>query len=597
MTSRVGWTGVCEYMQTVDQKWYVLYRWLTLGVGGLVLLFAGACWFFPQLLPIEPIPEISYFSGILALLTVLFAAFLYGRIAAKTTHLEAMLLLVMFHASLLFSIVQTTGQMESVFIWWWAVMSFIAGIFSVYGSASVAFVSVMYFILSSTDMHGSTEYSSRALTTLGVLVVAAGIGQLFWKRFFVDADTEKVAQLSGKLKTNQKQSEILIHSLTDGVVLIDTEGTITLMNPAAASMTGWSVEDGMGTDCRSVISLKNENGSDLDESTNPLSKLRNMDSSGTSTLQMSSRDGKQIIISLVVSPVKDVKSGGTIGIVAVMRDISATHQSDKQRAEFISTASHEMRTPVAAIEGYLQLALNEKVSKIDPKARDFLEKALDSTHHLGQLFQDLLTSAKAEDGRLVSHPTVVELGEYLEKLSESFKFSAEKKGLLTDFVLGTSSSAGETAAGSKVVRPLYYVHVDADRLREVVTNLFDNAVKYTPQGKVTVGLTGNNDVVQLFVKDTGPGIPADDVPHLFQKFYRVDNSATRTIGGTGLGLFISRKIIEMYKGRVWVESTLGSGSTFYINLPRVNTQRAEELKRQEAQNLGQAPIPSLTTPI
>src|SRR5690606_1359924 len=167
------------------------------------------------------------------------------------------------------------------------------------------------------------------------------------------------------------------------------------------------------------------------------------------------------------------------------------------------------------------------------------EKAHASTKHLGQLFQDLLTSAKAEDGRLANHPSVVEMGAFLEQLTEDLKFSAAKKGLNSEFIVGSSSSIDATsreATSIKVVRPLYYVYVDPDRIREVITNLFDNGVKYTQQGKVAIGLTGNNDVVQIFIRDTGPGIPPEDVPHLFQKFYRIDNSATRTIGGTGLGL-------------------------------------------------------------
>jgi signal transduction histidine kinase len=114
-------------------------------------------------------------------------------------------------------------------------------------------------------------------------------------------------------------------------------------------------------------------------------------------------------------------------------------------------------------------------------------------------------------------------------------------------------------------------------MREVITNLYDNAVKYTPQGKITIGLTGNDQVVQFYIKDTGSGIPREDIPHLFQKFYRVDNSATRTIGGTGLGLFICRKIVELYNGRIWVESEAGKGSTFFINVPRLSTQKAQEL--------------------
>ncbi len=470
-------------------------------------------------------------------------------------------------------------------------MSFIAAIFGVYGSAGVAFISAMYFILTSTDTQGHTEYSVRALVTLGVLVIAAAAGQLFWKRFFVDADNEKVALLSGELKANQKQSEILVEALTDGVLLINPQGTITLMNPAAARMTGWTVEEGTGSDCRLVVNFKKEDGADLPKEDNPIESILNKVVADMATLQLVSRSANSVVVSVVTSPLIHPKTHETIGGVVVIRDISATHQSDKQRAEFISTASHEMRTPVAAIEGYLQLALNEKVSKIDSKARDFLTKALESTHHLGELFQDLLTSAKAEDGRLVSHPEVVELGEYVEKLSDSFKFSAEKKGLLTDFVFGRSG------ASDHVVRPLYYVSVDPDRLREVVTNLFDNAVKYTPSGKITLGLTGNDEVVQLFVHDTGPGIAPEDISHLFQKFYRVDNSATRTIGGTGLGLFICKKIIELYNGRIWAESELGKGSTFYINLPRLTPQQAEELRKQAAQSMTSAPVTSLTTPV
>jgi signal transduction histidine kinase len=228
-----------------------------------------------------------------------------------------------------------------------------------------------------------------------------------------------------------------------------------------------------------------------------------------------------------------------------------------------------MRTPVAAIEGYLALALNDKVSKIDDKARSFLEKAHASTEHLGKLFQDLLTSAKAEDGRLTSHPTIVNISDFIVQLVEDLKFSAEKKGLALEM-----QSSSSPQGSQKNIAPVFYAKVDPDRLREVVTNLFDNAVKYTEVGKITIGITGNNEVIQFSIKDTGHGIPKADIPHMFQKFYRVDNSATRTIGGTGLGLFICRKIVELYNGKIWVESEEGVGSTFYINLPRIDTQQA-----------------------
>jgi len=418
---------------------------------------------------------------------------------------------------------------------------------------------------------------------------------MLFKRFVSAKKTEaKVSGLASNLRDEKLKSDIILNSINDGVMLVDADHNIQLFNPAAAEITGWPVEEALGINAMQVIKLINEQGESREITQHPLTiALQTKKPLRDNNAVLMSRSDKQIPLTISVSPLFD-QQGVAYGAVAIFRDVTQERQEEKQRADFISTASHEMRTPVAAIEGYLQLALNEKVSKIDPKARDYLTKALESTHHLGQLFQDLLTSAKAEDGRLVSHPTVVEMGEYLEQLAESFKFSAEKKGLLTDFVFG--KSADETQAGEKVLRPLYYVHVDADRVREVVTNLFDNAVKYTPNGKITVGLTGNQEVVQLFVRDTGPGIPPEDVPHLFQKFYRVDNSATRTIGGTGLGLFISRKIIELYEGRIWVESTVGQGSTFYINLPRLTNQKADELRRAEAQAAPE-PLNNLSSPV
>jgi signal transduction histidine kinase len=265
-------------------------------------------------------------------------------------------------------------------------------------------------------------------------------------------------------------------------------------------------------------------------------------------------------------------------VVAVFRDVSAEKAEEAQRSDFISTASHEMRTPLAAIEGYLALALNPKIAKVDDNGRKYLEKAATATKHLGVLFQDLLTSSRAEDGRLQSYPTVIEVGETLEQVVDAEKFHAQEKNLQMSFEL----SGGEAVSGARVVRPLYYAYVDPHRIREVLQNLIDNAIKYTQNGGIIVRLTGDNNVVQIQVQDTGPGIPAEDQPHLFQKFYRVDNSLARTVGGTGLGLFICRKIVELYNGRIWVESQLGKGSIFFINLPRLSTQQALQMQQKQA---------------
>ena len=404
-------------------------------------------------------------------------------------------------------------------------------------------------------------------------------------KFFGKSNKPTVPTTSLKgLNDSRQRFEVIINNIEDGVVLIDHEGTVQSFNPAASKISGWPIDEATGINIEQVMKLTDSKGEAIKDSASPFVDIfRTGQSYNDDDSVLLNRDKKPIPISLSVTALLDDSKQVTAAIV-VFRNVSEKRASDQQRADFISTASHEMRTPVAAIEGYLSLALNEKVSTIDSRARDYLEKAHSSTQHLGQLFQDLLTSAKAEDGRLTSHPKAVELGTFLEQLTNDLRFVAEKKGLHVNFAFGTESTinASHNDSNLKVVKPLYYVFVDGDRLREVITNLFDNAVKYTESGTVTVGLTGDTQVAQCSVKDTGPGIPAEDLPHLFQKFYRVDNSATRVIGGTGLGLFICRKIIELYSGRIWAESEVGKGSNFYINLPRISPEKANMLIASEA---------------
>jgi PAS domain S-box-containing protein len=496
------------------------------------------------------------------------------------------LLLVTIETGIVFN---PTGVYYSPYIAAFFILAFLGGALGwVWPALETVLLFVLYlfglagFLTSPVSITKAFKLAGLA-EIIGIAVVSL-VGYLFWRPRYDLSENTQLSQLDQLLKNRQQQSLIIIESIGDGVIVFDTKGAISLINPAAAALTGWTVKDASGMDIHAVVKLaslvnSSPSSGETDIFANVLVKKQRVNEK----LRLSGQNNQQTIVSLSVSPVVVPPKNEVVGGVAVLRDVTKEQQVEQQRSDFISTASHEMRTPVAAIEGYLDLALNNKVSNVDSKAREYLEKAHQSTEHLGKLFQDLLTSAKAEDGRLTNHPSLVELGAYVEQLSQDLRFAAQKKSLGMEFVLGTGNdevvdaSQGYTA-GPRVIRPLYYVYVDPDRLREVITNLFDNAVKYTDEGKISLGLTGDPNIVQLSVRDTGPGIPADDVPHLFQKFYRVDNSATRTVGGTGLGLFICRKIIELYGGRIWVESKLGQGSTFFINLPRLSAQRAEQLK-------------------
>jgi len=493
--------------------------------------------------------------------------------------------------------IEYSGVYRSPYAVMIVVLTFVAGALSQYMAYSIAFIFLIGFLLSLAGAFTTGDGGPVAgLIFMVVDILAAGLSTLFWHGRYSAESNQDVEVLSRSLKSSQAQSDIVLRAIADGVVLIDAQQTVRLFNPGASTITGWAQEEAQGLDWRSIFKFIDAKGKAAEDDDTPFAKaLREADVVHDNTANLLTKSNKTVALNITVSPMVDDTKQVT-GMVGIFRDVSEERQEEAQRAEFISTASHEMRTPVAAIEGYLALALNDKVSTIDSRAREYLEKAHLSTEHLGKLFQDLLTSAKAEDGRLSSHPIVVEIGAYLEQISQDLKFAAEKKGLFMEFTVGSSQTIDATnkTGGAKVVRPLYYVLADPDRLREVITNLFDNAVKYTDQGKVTIGLTGNDQVVQFYVRDTGPGIPAEDQPHLFQKFYRVDNSATRTIGGTGLGLFICRKIVELYQGRIWVESELDKGSTFFINLPRLSTQKAEQLQATEAKSATLAPITSLT---
>jgi two-component system sensor histidine kinase VicK len=435
------------------------------------------------------------------------------------------------------------------------------------------------------------------LSVIGGSIVATTVFFLvynhFWRKRHPEGGPSSVHQLASALHDEKMKSSIIVNAIEDGAILLDASGVIRSFNAGASKITGWEESEAMNLDFHAVMQIVDTKGEPYEESANPFRRVfaegATIRDNSASLLTKSKRI---LSISISVSPLLDDQKRA-VAAVAVFRDVTQERVEENQRAEFISTASHEMRTPVAAIEGYLSLALNDHVSTIDSRARDYLEKAHSSTQHLGKLFQDLLTSAKAEDGRLTSHPVVIEMGDYLQHLSEDLKFAAEKKNLTTEFFVGTSTFIDASTDNGKVIKPLYYVVADPDRLREVVTNIFDNAVKYTDQGKISIGLTGNNQVVQFYIKDTGPGITGEDLPHLFQKFYRVDNSATRTIGGTGLGLFISRKIVELYHGRIWAESTAGNGTTFFINLPRLTTQQATQMQASEATKQGLPAITSL----
>ena len=390
------------------------------------------------------------------------------------------------------------------------------------------------------------------------------------KNIFNEKSGEKVSKNTSSSFLGDGKA--ILDAVDDGVLAVDQKGNILAINPAAEQITGWSGSDAAGLVFNSVLKITNNDGAEMLDISNPVNRvLRTNENFTTRDLFIKTQSGKITPIFLAVNSIGEANSG----VVVVFRDISKELSDNREQAEFISTASHEMRTPVASIEGYLGLALNPATATIDARAKSFLEKAHENTQHLGQLFQDLLDITKAEDGRLKNEPVVLDATEFARDIWEGLKPKAENKGLEYVFM------PDHNVTGEKTIMPVFFIHADRDHLHEVLNNLFENAIKYTPSGTVAVNVTGDNDSVQISVKDSGIGIPAEDLPHLFQKFYRVDNSETREINGTGLGLFLSRKLTESIGGKLTVESEYKKGSVFTVKLPRITRENAESLKAKE----------------
>lgn len=480
------------------------------------------------------------------------------------------------------SLIITTGGIESLFLPLWPLTVVLVGSVGLWSLAPI-FISIIAYIVYQYLNYGLSSQELLVLVITGVLPIF--LSYLFWHRMPRDEDgTDQKVGVShlaqqhdtGNLLQSADSSEAIIDSIGDGVIAIDGQGIVRLINPAAEQLLGWSRSDAIGLDYMSILKLRDKQGTEPESGADPIYQvLNNNQQIRSDDFFITTSSDKKKQVSLVVSPI--AQSGN--GAIIVFRDITNQKAAEREQAEFISTASHEMRTPVAAIEGYLGLALNPNTATIDARAQEYIQKAHESSKHLGRLFQDLLDVSKADDGRLPDNPKVVDVVALTRDVVEGLRPQAVEKNL--SLIFKPVPDADTPGSSDRHLSPVFYVNLDNDHIREIVANLVENGIKYTEKGEVSVDVTGDDERVIISVSDTGIGIPAEDISHLFQKFYRVDDTFTREIGGTGLGLYLSRKLAEGMGGRIWVESKYKSGSTFFVELPRISGQEASRLIEQQ----------------
>ena len=457
----------------------------------------------------------------------------------------------------------TSGGVVSPFLVMWIIVAIFAGFFGAIISGIMGILVILQIIATSVQQGINIQFIIGYLF-FGFLPLIFSL-VLWVRRQKTDDNT---SSLKNKLSAVESKSDVVINAIDDGVLAISKDGNIELINPSAQQIIGWDQGDALGLNWKSVLKLVTSDGKDVEDLENPIAQsLSKNQPTHNDKLFLLTSSEKRILVSIVSSPVGTEGEG----IIVVFRDITKEKAEEREQAEFISTASHEMRTPVASIEGYLGLALNPATAHIDEKARDFITKAHESAQHLGRLFQDLLDISKVEDGRMKNNPKIVNVNEFLKDIFDGLATKASEKQLNYIFMPDIIDEGKE-----KSLQPIFYANIDPDHFREVVSNLIENAIKYTPSGEVVVNVTGDDKQISVSVKDSGIGIPAEDIPHLFQKFYRVDNSDTREIGGTGLGLYLSRRLAEAMSGNLRVESKYKEGSTFYLEIPRMNSSEAKQ---------------------
>ena len=477
----------------------------------------------------------------------------------------------------------TSGGVVSPFLVMWIIVAIFAGFFGVIISGIMGLLVILQIIATSVQQGINIQFIIGYLF-FGFLPLIFSL-VLWIRRQKTDDNT---SSLENKLSAVESKSDVVINAIDDGVLAISKDGNIELINPSAQQIIGWDQGDALGLNWKSVLKLVTSDGKDVEDLENPIAQsLSKNQPTHNDKLFLLTSSEKRILVSIVSSPV------GTDGegVIVVFRDITKEKAEEREQAEFISTASHEMRTPVASIEGYLGLALNPATAHIDEKARDFITKAHESAQHLGRLFQDLLDISKVEDGRMKNNPKIINVNEFLKDIFDGLATKANEKQLNYIFMPDIIDEGKE-----KSLQPIFYANIDPDHFREVVSNLIENAIKYTPSGEVVVNVTGDDKQISVSVKDSGIGIPAEDIPHLFQKFYRVDNSDTREIGGTGLGLYLSRRLAEAMSGNLRVESKYKEGSTFYLEIPRMSSSDAKQRLESAEIEKPEDPVPDSLSP-
>ena len=373
-------------------------------------------------------------------------------------------------------------------------------------------------------------------------------------------DLSEVIRLTQEnLEQESKRLHSILSYMTDGVLATNRRGKITMINDMAKKQLGVQKEEVLNKSILELLKIEDEY------------ELRDLITQ-VPELMIDSQDANGEYLSLRVRFALVRRESGFIsGLVAVLHDTTEQEKEERERRLFVSNVSHELRTPLTSVKSYLE-ALDEGALS-EPVAPDFIKVSLDETNRMMRMVTDLLHLSRIDNAS--SHLDV-----------ELINFTAFITFILNRFdqIRGQDEEKKYELVRDYPITSVW-IEIDTDKMTQVIDNILNNAIKYSPDGgKITVTMKTTDDQMILSISDQGLGIPKQDLPRIFDRFYRVDRARSRAQGGTGLGLAIAKEIIKQHKGFIWAKSEYGKGSTFTIVLPYDKDAVKEEVWEDEIED-------------
>lgn len=373
-------------------------------------------------------------------------------------------------------------------------------------------------------------------------------------------DLSEVIRLTQEnLEQESKRLHSILSYMTDGVLATNRRGQITMINDMAKRQLGVESDDALNQNILELLKIEDEY------------ELRDLITQSPEMMIYSQNVNGEYISLRVRFALIRRESGFISGLVAVLHDTTEQEKEERERRLFVSNVSHELRTPLTSVKSYLE-ALDEG-ALYEPVAPDFIKVSLDETNRMMRMVTDLLHLSRIDNA--TSHLDV-----------ELINFTAFITFILNRF---DKIRAQDQEKKYELVRdyPItsVWIEIDTDKMTQVIDNILNNAIKYSPDGgKITVSMKTTDDQMILSISDQGLGIPKEDLPKIFDRFYRVDKARSRAQGGTGLGLAIAKEIIKQHNGFIWAKSEYGKGSTFTIVLPYDKDAVKEEVWEDEVED-------------